>query len=168
MLDEVVEAVARLSVPRVTEGSTSLIGLPILLDDELIGVIGLTRAEVGLFSDEEVEIVTLALQAHEAFAVLAAGWRKRGTGLGLGIGIAAGYATIGRIGFEGRYDYGALGRATNLAAPAQHSRRPGEILLNPAIFAEVEGRVEMEPAGDLHLKGFSRPVAVRRVVGLVD
>lgn len=116
MLDEVVEAVARLSVPRVTEGSTSLIGLPILLDDELIGVIGLTRAEVGLFSDEEVEIVTLALQAHEAFAVLAAGWRKRGTGLGLGIGIAAGYATIGRIGFEGRYDYGALGRATNLAA----------------------------------------------------
>jgi class 3 adenylate cyclase len=67
-------------------------------------------------SDHELGAVRLALAAHERFEELAAVWRKRGTELGLGIGVEAGYATLGRIGFEGRYDYGAVGPVTNLAS----------------------------------------------------
>ena len=67
-------------------------------------------------ADHELQAVRLALAAQDRFTQLAEGWRKRGTELGLGIGIEAGYATIGRIGFEGRYDYGALGPVANLAS----------------------------------------------------
>jgi class 3 adenylate cyclase len=116
--------------------------------------------------EHELRAVTLALEARDEVARLATVWRKRGTDLGLGIGIAAGYATLGRIGFEGRYDYGALGRVTNLAARLSAQAAAGEILVGPAIFAAVEERVDTIPVGDLQLKGFSRPVAVHNVVGL--
>jgi adenylate cyclase len=116
--------------------------------------------------EHELRAVTLALDARDEVAKLAAAWRKRGTDLGLGIGIAAGYATLGRIGFEGRYDYGALGRVTNLAARLSTRAAAGEILVNPAIFAAVEERIDAVSAGELQLKGFSRPVAVHNVVGL--
>ena len=66
--------------------------------------------------EHELKAVQLALAAQERFEELASTWRKRGHELGLGIGIAAGYATLGRIGFEGRYDYGVLGTVTNLAS----------------------------------------------------
>jgi len=114
----------------------------------------------------ELQAVTLALEARDEVAKLAVAWRKRGSELGLGIGIAAGYATLGRIGFEGRYDYGALGRVTNLAARLSTQAKPGEILISPAVFAAVEERVDAAPAGDLQLKGFSRPVVVHNLVGL--
>ena len=52
----------------------------------------------------ELKAVGFALAAQERFTGLATEWRRRGTELGLGIGIEAGYATLGRIGFEGRYD----------------------------------------------------------------
>ena len=66
--------------------------------------------------EHELQAIRLALAVREQFTDLSLGWRKRGTELGIGIGIAAGYATLGRIGFEGRYDYGALGPVTNLAS----------------------------------------------------
>lgn len=116
--------------------------------------------------EHEFRAVSLALEARDEVARLAAIWRKRGTELGLGIGIAAGYATLGRIGFEGRYDYGALGRVTNLAARLSTHAAAGEILIGPAVFAAVEERVDTVSAGDLQLKGFSRPVTVHKVTGL--
>jgi adenylate cyclase len=116
--------------------------------------------------EHELRAVTLALEARDEVARLAVAWRKRGIDLGLGIGIAAGYATLGRIGFEGRYDYGALGRVTNLAARLSMEAAAGEILVGPTVFAAVEERVDAATAGDLRLKGFSRPVAVHNVVGL--
>ena len=116
--------------------------------------------------DHELQAVTLALEAQRSFADLAAAWRKRGVELGLGVGIAAGYATLGRIGFEGRYDYGALGRVTNLAARLSTRASPGQILIGPRIFAAVEDVVDATPAGELELKGFSRPIAAYEVRGL--
>jgi adenylate cyclase len=117
-------------------------------------------------ADHELQAVRLALAAQERFAALAEAWRKRGIGLGLGIGIEAGYATIGRIGFEGRYDYGVLGPVANLASRLSTQAAAGQILIGQRLFAAVEDAVETAPAGDLQLKGFARPVAAYEVVRL--
>ena len=114
-------------------------------------------------ADHELQAVRLALAAQEHFAKLAETWRKRGIELGLGIGIEAGYATLGRIGFEGRYDYGALGPVANLASRLSTQAAAGQILIGQRVFAAVEEAVETEPAGDLELKGFGRPVPAYEV-----
>ncbi|HEX9416614.1 MAG TPA: GAF domain-containing protein [Gaiellaceae bacterium] len=116
--------------------------------------------------DHELKAIRLALAAQERFAELASQWRKRGTELGLGIGISAGYATLGRIGFEGRYDYGALGPVTNLASRLSTEAEPGQTLIAQRVFAAVEEAVEAEPVGELELKGFGRPVLAYEVRGL--
>jgi class 3 adenylate cyclase len=110
--------------------------------------------------------IRMALALQERFGGLAALWRKRGTELGLGIGIAAGYATLGRIGFEGRYDYGALGPVTNLAARLGTRAGSGQTLISQRVYAAVEEAVDAEPVGELELKGFGRPVAAYAVRGL--
>ena len=86
--------------------------------------------------------------------------------LALGIGIEAGYATLGRIGFEGRYDYGALGPVTNLASRLSTQAAGGQTLIGPRLNAAVESAVETEPAGKLELKGFGRPIDAYEVLGL--
>jgi class 3 adenylate cyclase len=117
-------------------------------------------------ANHELQAVRLALAAQERLAQLAESWRKRGTELGLGIGIEAGYATLGRIGFEGRYDYGALGPVTNLASRLSTRAAAGQILIGQRVFAAVEDTVETAPVGNLELKGFGRPVAAYEVRGL--
>ena len=113
--------------------------------------------------DHELKAVGLALAAQAHFDALAQTWRKRGIELGLGIGIAAGYSTLGRIGFEGRYDYGALGPDTNLASRLSTEAKPGQTLISQRVFAAVDDRVEARPVGELELKGFARPVAAYEV-----
>jgi class 3 adenylate cyclase len=117
-------------------------------------------------ADHELQAVRFALAAQERFATLADGWRRRGTELGLGIGIEAGYATIGRVGFEGRYDYGVVGPVANLASRLSMRAAAGQILIGQRLLAAVEAAVEAAPAGDLELKGFARPVAAYEVRGL--
>jgi class 3 adenylate cyclase/putative methionine-R-sulfoxide reductase with GAF domain len=117
-------------------------------------------------ADHELQAIRLALAAQEQFARLAEVWSKRGTKLGLGIGIEAGYATIGRIGFEGRYDYGVLGPVANLASRLSKLAVAGQILIGQRLFAAVEETVDTAPAGNLELKGFARPVAAYEVRGL--
>lgn len=107
-----------------------------------------------------------AMAMRDRFAELAEGWRRRGYDLGLGIGIAVGYATLGRIGFEGRYDYAGVGAVTNMAARLSSAAGAGEILISQRMRAVVEDSVETEPAGDLTLKGFSHPVPAFRVTGI--
>jgi adenylate cyclase len=108
--------------------------------------------------DHEFHAAMLALAMREQVETLAAAWRKRGYQLGLGAGVAAGHATLGQIGFEGRYDYGALGSVTNLAARLSDAAAPGQILLSQRAYSAVEDRVVAQPAGQLHIKGFSHPV----------
>jgi len=116
--------------------------------------------------DHEIKAIRMALAAQARFEQLADTWRKRGFDLGLGIGIAAGYATLGRIGFQGRYDYGALGPVTNLASRLSTHAAPGQILISQRVFAEVEDVVEAEPIGEIELKGFGRPLAAYAIRGL--
>jgi class 3 adenylate cyclase/putative methionine-R-sulfoxide reductase with GAF domain len=114
----------------------------------------------------ELQAIRLALAAQARFAELAAGWRKRGIHLALGIGIESGYATLGRIGFEGRFDYGALGPATNLASRLSMHASPGQTLIGQRVFAATEEAVKTTPVGSLELKGFGRPVVAYEVRGL--
>jgi class 3 adenylate cyclase len=93
-------------------------------------------------------------------------WRKRGFDLDFGVGIAQGYATIGAIGFEGRWDYGAIGTVTNLASRLCGEAKPGQILVSQRVAGGVEGVAAVEPVGELTLKGFQRPVKAFNVVRL--
>ncbi|HEY5896227.1 MAG TPA: adenylate/guanylate cyclase domain-containing protein, partial [Burkholderiales bacterium] len=104
--------------------------------------------------------VRTALAVQEAFLPIGAHWKKRsGFELGLGCGIAQGYATLGAIGFEGRWDYAAIGNVTNLAARLCAEAKAGQILADRKTMAILDGVFEFEPIGDLTLKGFSHPVA---------
>jgi class 3 adenylate cyclase len=102
--------------------------------------------------------VRMALQMRAAVRRLAEGWRRRGYDLDFGVGIAQGHATLGRIGFEGRSDYAAIGSVTNLAARLCAAAGPGQILVSQRVHAAVEAMVRTEAVGELSLRGFSRPV----------
>jgi class 3 adenylate cyclase len=116
--------------------------------------------------EPELQAARLAVAMRDRIGELAAGWRKRGYQLGLGAGIAVGHATLGRIGFEGRYDYGALGSVTNIAARLSDEAGPGQILLTQRAYAALEGRVEARTVGPLELKGLGRPIDVYELVGV--
>jgi class 3 adenylate cyclase len=115
-------------------------------------------------ADHELQAVRMAGAMRDRVGALSAGWRKRGIELDIGIGIASGYATLGRIGFEGRFDYAAIGTVTILASRLSGAAQPGQILINQRLHAAVEDRVQAEPADPLTLKGFARPVNAWSVV----
>ena len=108
--------------------------------------------------DPSMRAMRMALAMQERFRDLAAGWRKRGYALDLGIGIAAGYATLGKIGFEARWEYSAVGSVVNMASRLCDEAQGGQILLGPRAYAAVEGAVLAQPIGPLTLKGFHRSV----------
>ncbi len=110
--------------------------------------------------------MTVEMQARAK--ALRPGWLKKGYDLDLGVGMAAGYATLGTIGFEGRMDYGAVGNVTNLAARLSSEAKGGQILTNQRTLSKIEDLVEAEPLEELHLKGFHRPVAVFNIVKLKE
>jgi adenylate cyclase len=112
--------------------------------------------------------VRMTLAMRERVKELTLKWRKLGHDLDFGVGIAQGYTTIGAIGFEGRWEYGAIGSVPNLAARLCGEAKPGEILVTQRLLGGVDELVEAEPAGELTLKGFHRPVPAHRVVGLKD
>jgi adenylate cyclase len=116
--------------------------------------------------EPELQAAKLALAMREQIGECAVGWRKRGYELALGAGIAVGHATLGRIGFEGRYDYGALGVVTSLAARLSDEAAGGQILLSQRAYAALEGRVEGKSVARLELKGFARPVHAYELLGL--
>jgi len=110
--------------------------------------------------------VRMTLAMREKVKELSIKWRKLGHDLDFGVGIAQGYATIGAIGFEGRWEYGAIGSVPNLAARLCAEAKPGEILVTQRLLAGVEDLVDMEPVGELALKGFHRPVSAHRILWL--
>lgn len=121
-----------------------------------------------LQEDHVLRAVRMGIAMRRRFDELAAGWAKRGNELGFGIGIATGYATLGRIGFEGRYDYGMVGTSVIVASRLSSAAAAGQILLAPQAHAAVEDAVVVEDLGAIQLKGFSRPTSVVNVVGLRD
>jgi class 3 adenylate cyclase/putative methionine-R-sulfoxide reductase with GAF domain len=117
-------------------------------------------------ADPAKRAVRMALAMRERVAPLCEQWRKRGHELDLGIGIAQGYATIGAIGFEGRWDYGAIGTVTNLAARLCGEAKPSQILVTRRVASDAEDLIETEPVGPLVLKGLAKPVPAFNVVRL--
>jgi class 3 adenylate cyclase len=116
--------------------------------------------------DAAERAVRMAVAMRDRAAELSVGWRRRGYDLDLGIGIAKGFATIGAIGFEGRWDYGAIGTVTNLAARLCAEARPGQILISPRVLLDVEGIVEVEELELLTVKGLARPVKPLNIMRL--
>jgi two-component system, NtrC family, sensor kinase len=106
----------------------------------------------------ELQAVRMACAMRESFDGMARMWQKRGYELGFGVGIATGYATLGRIGFEGRYDYGAIGNVVILAQRLSAEAKAGQILLSQRVQAAVETDADTTAVGDLTLKGFTRPI----------
>jgi class 3 adenylate cyclase len=109
-----------------------------------------------------------ALAMRDRMSARVAAWRKLGHDLGFGVGMALGYATLGRMGFQGRYDYGAIGSVVNLASRLCAEAADGHILVNQRLYATIEGLVEVETVGELALKGIVRPVAAYNVIRLVN
>jgi adenylate cyclase len=126
---------------------------------------------VELFFNDPIEVPDAPLRAirlgcalREEMVGLTERWRKRGYALDFGAGIALGYATCGEVGFEGRSDYAAIGSVTNLASRLADEAVGGQVLITQRLYAEVEDVVEVAPAGEFELKGFSRPVPALSVV----
>jgi class 3 adenylate cyclase len=111
-----------------------------------------------------LQAVLMALEMRDAIGALARKWRQFGHDIGFGIGIAHGYATLGTIGFEGRFDYAAIGTVSNVASRLCDEAKPGEILISPRVLVAVESVVKVEPVGEFELKGIRRPLAAYNVV----
>ena len=108
--------------------------------------------------------VQMALETREAMGALTERWRQLGHDVGFGIGIEHGYATLGTIGFEGRFDYAAIGTVSNVASRLCDEAKPGQILISPRVFMAVKDAVTVEPVGEFTLKGIGRPLAAYNVL----
>ena len=110
--------------------------------------------------------IRMVVAMREKVADLLMKWRRQGYELDFGAGIAQGYATIGAIGFEGRFDYGAIGTVTNLASRLCGEAKAGQILVSRRLLGSIEDLVEVEPVGELALKGFTRPISAFNILQL--
>jgi class 3 adenylate cyclase len=117
--------------------------------------------------DHPFEAVKMAVEMRRQFGGLAERWRRTGFDLGLGIGISMGYATLGRIGFEGHLGYAIVGSVANLAARLCAIAEPDQIVISERTYTRVEAVVEATPLGHLDLKGFRRPVAAYALIELI-
>ena len=111
-----------------------------------------------------LQAVLMALEMRDAIGALTETWRRLGHDIGFGIGIAHGFATLGTIGFEGRFDYAAIGTVSNVASRLCDEAKPGQILISPRVLTKVENAVKVEPVGEFELKGIRRPLAAYNVV----
>ena len=111
-----------------------------------------------------LQAVLMALELRNALGALTQTWSRLGHEIGFGIGIAHGFATLGTIGYEGRFDYAAIGTVSNVASRLCDAAKPGQILISPRVLTKVENVVKVEPVGEFELKGIRRPLAAYNVV----
>ena len=111
-----------------------------------------------------LQAVLMALEMRQTIGALTEKWRRLGHDLGFGIGIAHGFATLGTIGFEGRFDYAAIGTVSNVASRLCDEAKPGQILISPRVLMAVEDEVTTEPVGEFALKGIRRPMVAHNVL----
>jgi class 3 adenylate cyclase/putative methionine-R-sulfoxide reductase with GAF domain len=111
-----------------------------------------------------LQAVLMALEMRGGIDALTEKWRRLGHDIGFGIGIAHGYATLGTIGFEGRFDYAAIGTVSNVASRLCDEARPGQILISPRVLVAVKDSVTVEAVGEFELKGIRRPMAAYNVL----
>jgi class 3 adenylate cyclase len=118
--------------------------------------------------DHELGAVRMAIAMRDRFAQISTQWKKKGYDLGFGVGVSVGYATLGRIGYEGRYDYAAIGNVTIVASRLSSKADAGQILVSQRVNAAIEDRIETAPVGELELKGMARPLQAFAVVRAKD
>jgi adenylate cyclase len=118
--------------------------------------------------DPAQRAVAMALAMRDRVATLVEGWSRLGHDLGFGVGIAQGFATLGRIGYEGRFDYAAIGTVTNLAARLCGEADAGQVLVSQRVFSAVEDFAAGESVGALELKGFRRPIRAFGVFRMIN
>jgi adenylate cyclase len=111
-----------------------------------------------------LQAVLMAIDMRTAIGTLIEKWRKLGHDIGFGIGIAHGFATLGTIGFEGRFDYAAIGTVSNVASRLCDEAKPGQILISPRVLMAVDKDITVEPVGDFALKGIRRPLTAYNVL----
>jgi len=116
-------------------------------------------------ADHLERAVQMTLEMREGMQTLKTRWHKLGYNLDQGVGVAIGYATLGKIGFEGRLDYSAIGSVCNLSARLCVEAKGGQILIPHRVAALMEDVIETEPVGELTLKGFHKPVAAYNITG---
>ena len=114
-----------------------------------------------------LQAVLMALELRDALGALTATWSRLGHEIGFGIGIAHGFATLGTIGFEGRFDYAAIGTVSNVASRLCDEAKAGQILISPRVLTKVENAVKVEPVGEFELKGIRRPLAAYSVLAVL-
>ena len=114
-----------------------------------------------------LKAVLMALEVRDAIGALTETWRRWGHDIGFGIGIAHGFATLGTIGFEGRFDYAAIGTVSNVASRLCDEAKPGQILISPRVLTKVENAVKVEPVGEFELKGIRRPLEAYNLIAPV-
>ena len=117
-------------------------------------------------TDPAARAVRMAAAMRERVGQLAKSWRRRGHELGFGVGIAMGYATMGKIGAGQQYHYGTIGSVTNLASRLCDEAQGGQILIVQRVRGAIEDIADIEPVGDLVLKGFPKPIPVYNVRAL--
>ena len=117
-----------------------------------------------LVDNPALRAVQMALETRDAIGALTEKWRRLGHDIGFGIGIAHGFATLGTIGFEGRFDYAAIGTVSNVASRLCDEAKPGQILISPRVLMAVEDAVTVEPVGEFTLKGIRHPLAAHNVL----
>jgi class 3 adenylate cyclase len=106
----------------------------------------------------------MALEMRTAIEALMERWCLLGHDIGLGIGIAHGFASLGTIGFESRYDYAAIGTVSNVASRLCDEAKPSQILVSPRVMLAVNNAVTVEPVGEFALKGIRRPMMAYNVL----
>jgi class 3 adenylate cyclase len=111
-----------------------------------------------------LQAVLMAIDMRAAIGALIEKWRRLGHEIGFGIGVAHGFATLGTIGFEGRFDYAAIGTVSNVASRLCDEAKPGQILISPRVLMAVEKDITVEPVGDFALKGIRRPLTAYNVL----
>jgi GAF domain-containing protein len=115
-----------------------------------------------------LQAVLMALEMRDAIGALTETWRRWGHEIGFGIGIAHGFATLGTIGFEGRFDYAAIGTVSNVASRLCDEAKPGQILISPRVLTKVENAVKVDSVGEFELKGIRRPLAAYNVIAAAN
>ena len=110
--------------------------------------------------------VGMSVDIQQRVAALRPEWHKKEYNLDVGIGLSTGFATLGIIGFKGRLDYGAIGNVTNLAARLSGEAKGGQIVIDKKTYSKIDQLIEVQPLGDLALKGFSRPISAFNILSL--
>ena len=116
--------------------------------------------------DAPLRAVRMSVTMRNRVRELAERWSRQGHDLAMGVGISQGYATLGKVGFDGRFDYSAIGSVTNLAARLCADAEPWQILVTERVFSGAQPLVIGDDVGQREVRGFSRNVHAFSVRGI--